>query len=177
MTNVDFYQSRLSNSDCCNLLFKRVLCAHTHVCVCVSTCLFQVMDTIHFGLHSANDSPKTAAPCEPHNEMPHESHRALTSDTMPHWENLSPSHLNYVAGYPQSLYYSIRPPAFDKQSPQHIYQVSEQWQLRFNVMQDRAANFVKLKIKYRLLPWQPLCSFSPQVVTKALKQTRIVFLH
>lgn len=81
---------------------SNVFCVRTHVCVCVSACLFQVMDTIDFGLHGANDSPKTAAPCEPHNEMPHESHRALTSDTMPHWENLSPSHVKYVAGYPQS---------------------------------------------------------------------------
>ncbi len=59
----------------CADMFSMCVC----VCVCVRVLVPPVMDTIDFGLHGANDSPKAAAQYETHSQMPHESHHALKS--------------------------------------------------------------------------------------------------
>lgn len=161
MTNVDFHQSRLSNSDCCNLLFKCVLCAHTRVCLCVR---LLVPSDGYNRFWPPQCEWLTQNSCSMWTTQWNATRAIVPSHPTPcHTEKTLALHMwSMWLATRKAMYYSIRPPVFDKQSPQHIYQVSEQWQLRFNVMQDRAANFVKLKIKYRLLTWQPLCSFSPK---------------
>ena len=80
MTNGIFTKGA-AQCDCCNLL-----CVCVCVCMCCC-CLFPVMDTIDFGLHSANDSPQSS--CSLWNSRSNATWGAtvpLASDAAARWE-------------------------------------------------------------------------------------------